>query len=633
MQKVFTVFILFSLLLTGCGTFEVYLETTPVGESVLPGAGAIATAEPTLSLVSSSEEIRQAMLESATQWKSIWMDGTVTYYPMDGSAATTTTREQVWIDLTTSRFRVLTGPVEGLAEKFLTSDGMTILEMDLKTGRSQSRQMPKFAMVGQFVPTPQPDTSFPQPLWGQIGTQLSQLAFSSDFAQADGTFKPIGTEFIAERESLIVEWTQAGSGMPSWRMWLDARKAVILKMQGFAEGDSEAIQSEAIVERVIFDDVFASTLFGIPSSLPQFSDVSGLASEPVETGADIPSGRDALGELYFFTLPHQAGQPASLVRLPGMCVVGEAECPELEPVETPFPFNFTLTALSWSPNGNFAAFAYPDTPSGTPYKLWLFDPAADTWTSLFEYAYIDPPFWSPDGEWIAFRVQDGLGGEDVYVVRRDGSEQKNLTGSGNLPEEGRPYVMDGWIAGSILVRSAKLGNEGPVYLIRVADGQVRPMFDTLLTKAAFVPSHEGAWIAYGDYDYSSLKHVLKVSEPDGAHVVELAGFTGGTLYPIVWSPDSRRLAFAYYTEITQGTQTADVYLIDRDGKGLKQVYRGTTVGAVMFSPDGNFLLVSETTSATGSRLFVVDLNTSEQRLVQSPGLSMDTEWYMPSWRK
>jgi Tol biopolymer transport system component len=53
----------------------------------------------------------------------------------------------------------------------------------------------------------------------------------------------------------------------------------------------------------------------------------------------------------------------------------------------------------------------------------------------------------------------------------------------------------------------------------------------------------------------------------------------------------------------------------------------------MFSPDGNFLLISETTSATGSRLFVVDLNTSEQRLVQSPGLSMDTEWYMPSWRK
>jgi hypothetical protein len=620
------------LLLTGCGTFEVYLETTPVGESVLPGAGAIVTAEPSLSLASTSEEIQQAMLESATQWKSIWMDGTVTYYAVEGSTATTTTREQVWIDLTTNRFRVLTGPAEGVAEKFLASDSVTILEMDLKTGRSQSRQMPEFARIGQFVPTPQPGYSFSQPLWGQMGTQLSQLAFSSDFAQAEGTFKPIGTEFIAERETLIVEWTHADSELPAWRLWLDASKAVILKMQTFDEG-SEDIQSEAVVDQVIFDDVFANSLFGIPSTLPQFSDVSGRASEPIETGVDAPSGRDALGELYFFTLPHQAGQPASLVSLPGLCVVGQAECPALEPVESPFPFSFTLTALSWSPDGNFVAFAYPDNPNGTPYKLWLFDPAAQTWTSLFEYAYIDPPFWSPDGEWIAFRVQDGLGGEEIYAVRRDGSEQKNLTDSGNLPEEGRPYVMDGWITGNIIVRSAKLGNEGTVYLLRVADGQARPMFDTLLTKAAFVPSPDGAWIAYDDYDYASLKHSLNVSEPDGAHVVELASFTGGTLYPIVWSPDSRRLAFAYYTEITQSTPTADVYLIDRDGKGLKQVYRGTTVGAVMFSPDGNFLLISETTSATGSRLFVVDLNTSEQRLVQSPGLSMDTEWYMPSWRK
>lgn len=632
MQKVLATFLLFTLLLTGCGTFEVYLETTPVGDSVVPGAGAIPTAEPALSLDSTSDEIQQAMLESATKWKSIWMDGTVTYYPVDGSTATTTTREQVWIDLTTNRFRVLAGPAEGVAEQFLTSDGVTILEMDLKTGRSQSRQMPEFARTGQFVPTPQPGYSFPQPLWGQIGTQLSQLAFSSDFAQAEGTFKPIGTEFIAERETLIVEWTRADSELPAWRMWLDARTAVILKMQTFDEG-SEDIQSEAVVDQVVFDDVFANSLFGVPSTLPQFSDVSGRASEPVETGADIPSGRDALGELYFFTLPHQANQPASLVSLPGQCVAGLAECPALEPVESPFPFNFTLTALSWSPDGNFAAFAYPDTPSGTPYKLWLFDPAANAWTSLFEYAYIDPPFWSPDGEWIAFRVQDGLGGEEIYAVRRDGSEQKNLTGSGNLPEEGRPYVMDGWITGNIIVRSAKLGNESTVYLLRVADGQARPMFDTLLTKAVFVPSPDGAWIAYDDYDYSSLKHSLKVSEPDGAHVVELASFTGGTLYPIVWSPDSRRLAFAYYTEITQGTPTADVYLIDRDGKGLKQVYRGSTVGAVMFSPDGNFLLISETTSATGSRLFIVDLNTLEQRLVQSPGLSLDTEWYMPSWRK
>ena len=632
MQRVFVAFILCALLLSACGTFEIYVETTPIGESVVPGL--IATPDPKLSLNSTSEEIQLAMLESATKWKSIWMDGTVTQYAMDGTdSQPQVLREQVWIDLTTSRFRILGGPADGVAEKFLTSDGVTILEMDLKTGQSQSSQMPEFATVGQFVPTPEPGYAFPQPLWGQMGTQLSQLAFTSDFAQAEGTFKPIATEFIAEREALVVEWTEAQSELPSWRMWLDGRTAVILKMQSFAKDGGDAIRSEAVVNRVIFDDVFANSLFGIHSSVPQFSDVSGQGSEPVETGADASSGRDTLGELYFFKLPHQSNQSAQLVRLPGLCVVGEAECPQLESVETPFPFDFTLTALSWSPDGNFAAFAYPDNTNGTPHKLWLFDPAADTWTSLFEYAYIDPPFWSPDGEWLGFRVQDGLGGEDVYVVRRDGSDLKNLTASSDLPMEGRPYVMDGWISGNIFVRSGKPGNEGVVYLIRVADGRVQSMFESLLTKAVFVPSHGGTWIAYDDYDYSSLKHSLQVAEPDGANIVELASFTGGTLYPIVWSPDNRRLAFAYYTEITQGSQTADVYVIDRDGKGLKQVYRGVTVGSVIFSPDGKYLLISETSSATGGRLFAVNLDTLQQRLIQSPGLSLDSDWYMPSWRR
>jgi hypothetical protein len=632
MQKVIAVLILFSLLLSGCGTFEVYVDTTPVGESVLPGA--IPTVEPKLSLTSTSDEIRLAMLESATKWKSIWMDGTITYYPAEGTdSQAATNREQVWIDLTTNRFRVLMGPADGLAEKLLTSDGWTILEMDLRTGQSHSRLLPDFSQAGQYVPSPEPGYAFPQPLWGQMGTPLSQLAFTSDFAQGEGTFKPIATEFIADREALVVEWTHAQSELPSWRMWLDGRTAVILKMQSFDKGGGDTIRSETVVSRVIFDDVFANSLFGIPSSLPQFSDVSGQGSEPVETGVDVPSGKDALGEVYFFTLPRQAGQSVSLVRMPGLCVVGQAECPQLESVETPFPFDFTLSALSWSPDGNFAAFAYPDNANGTPHKLWLFDPAAQTWTSLFEYAYIDLPFWSPDGEWIAFRVQDGLGGEDVYVVRRDGSDLKNLTASSDLPQEGRPYVMDGWVTGNIIVRSAKPGSEGTMYLIRVADGRVQPMFDSLLTKATFVPSHDGAWIAYDDYNYSSLKHSLQVAEPDGDNAVELAGFTGGTLYPIVWSPENRRLAFTYYTEITQGTQTADVYIIDRDGKGLKQVYRGTTVGSVIFSPDGNHLLISETSSATGSRLFVVSLDTLEQRILQSPGLSLDTDWFMPSWRK
>ncbi|MCJ7432683.1 MAG: hypothetical protein MUO77_04270, partial [Anaerolineales bacterium] len=175
-----------------------------------------------------------------------------------------------------------------------------------------------------------------------------------------------------------------------------------------------------------------------------------------QTGSQPPITESALGpeketgELYFFTLPHQAGQSIQLVRLSASCVTRADECPPVQTVNVPFPFNFTLTALSWSRDGSKAAFAYSDNPNGTPTKLFVYDPATDTWTTLAQFPYIDPPFWSPDGTWIAFRVQDGMGGEDVYVVHRDGTELKSV--SANLPAEKRPYIMDGWYTENIIMR-------------------------------------------------------------------------------------------------------------------------------------------------------------------------------------
>jgi len=61
------------------------------------------------------------------------------------------------------------------------------------------------------------------------------------------------------------------------------------------------------------------------------------------------------------------------------------------------------------------------------------------------------------------------------------------------------------------------------------------------------------------------------------------------------------------------------------------LYKGVTVGRILFSPDGKYLLVEETTSATGGHLFSINLETLEQKILSAPGLSLDTDWYAPSW--
>jgi Tol biopolymer transport system component len=340
------------------------------------------------------------------------------------------------------------------------------------------------------------------------------------------------------------------------------------------------------------------------------------------------------GELYFFLMPRQAGTSIQLAKVSGVCVFDSVNCPLMQTVNVPFQFNFTINALGWSPDGQYAAFSYSDNTNGTPTKLWLFDPASGAWTSLVEFPYIDPPFWSPDGSWIAFRTQDGLGSEEVHVIHRDGTELKSV-GQG-LPAEGRPYIMDGWYADvaepSIIMRSALPGSSGNVYLVRPSDGSARPMFQTLLTKAQFIAAPDASLLVYDEYDYNSQNHVLKVVTPDGLNAVPLANFKGGNLYPIVWSPDSQWVAFNYYSSFTSGTPAAEVYVVSRDGRTLFSIYKGTTVGRLLFSPNGKYLLVEETTSASGGHLFVINLSTLETKMLAAPGLSTDTDWYAPSWR-
>src|SRR5690554_697684 len=105
-------FIALSLVVSACGTLEISLATPPPEITDIPvGFILEVTPTPRLSLNSSSEEIRKAILESAREWETIWMDGVVTWYAPAGlEAPPQVFREQVWIDRVTPRFRTLLGP-------------------------------------------------------------------------------------------------------------------------------------------------------------------------------------------------------------------------------------------------------------------------------------------------------------------------------------------------------------------------------------------------------------------------------------------------------------------------------------------------------------------------------------------
>lgn len=621
------ILILTLLLLTSCSTIksptpESYFEAvTPI--SSVPEPGPIK-----LTLDSTSGQIQQAMLSSAARWSTVQFSGEVTWYSFDGAAQVY--KEQAWIDPLKSRFKIeLQGTGDSTENITKISNGVNIYNKNNTSGEEGFSAYPEFARVGQYIPPLVEGAASPNPILGQIGTPLSQLAFPSDFAQNQGIFNAVETSSVAGREALVVEWKFAENSFVSWRMWLDTQTAFILKLQEFGKDGLGGLQGERVVTEIVFDQILDDSFFAIPEPPSNAAGSDSAGSVPVVTGSGPMSAEEA-GELYFFLQPHQAGQSIQLVHVSGMCAVDQTQCPPVEKIQVPFAFNFTINALNWSADGRYAAFSYSDAPGGTPTKLWLFDAAAKTWTSIAQFAYIDPPFWSRDGEWIAFRTQDGAGGEDVYVVHPDGSELKSI--SKELPVEGRPYIMDGWYTENVIMRSALPGHEGSIYLVRAANGQARPMFDTLLTKSAFIASPDAGFLAYDEYDSNSQKHLLKVMEPDGANAVTVAEFTGGSIYPMVWSPDSKLIAFNYYSSLPNGDPSAEVYLVNRTGQTLSLAYKGITVGRLLFSPNGRYLLVEETTSPTGGHLFLIDLATMEQKMLEAPGLSTDYDWYAPSWR-
>jgi WD40 repeat protein len=647
MKRIVCLFLGLLLFVSACGTLEISVDRTPtpnLGATAEVGTlqaqnAQLATQNATLNPVSgqltqdsSSDFIRLKMTSSSTFWQTIFVDGTITWYAPEGeNTPAQVYHEQDWIDHANHRFRVLLGPADGVAETFKACNGLTILEIDLKSGQSQSRSLPTFAQD----PAPVPGQDM---LWGQIGTPLSEIALSADYSGASGgEFAPLNLDTVAGRQTLVVEWTQADNSLPSFRAWVDVETGVILKLQEFGKMGGETVQGERVVNQVVYDAGFEDALFGPPSSPPQFSDARG---DPLTPAAPVPTPStqdDPLGQVYFFILDNSGGgdnsgsgnETIKLTHLPGSCVSGLSACPQPEDVTTPFPLKFSLTPLVWSPDGKVAAYAYPVSEDGNKAGLFLFDPNQQTWTSLAEFNFIDPPMWSADGNWLAFRVQDGQGNEDVYAIRRDGTGLTNLTASDKLPAENRPYIADGWVSGSLLLHSSKPGTEGNVYLMNPQDGTVKSLFETMLIKSQFFPSPDGERLAYFEHSDNNPKRALELVDMNGTTVRDLFVFRDGSIYPVVWSPDGTKIAFMYSADALQPYQ--DVYVVDRDGTGLSQVYHGMMISTMAFSPDGKSMLIQDD-DAAGRHIFVVNLTTLEQHMLQAPNLQLDWSWLMPSWQ-
>lgn len=191
------------------------------------------------------------------------------------------------------------------------------------------------------------------------------------------------------------------------------------------------------------------------------------------------------------------------------------------------------------------------------------------------------PYWSPNGEWIAYYSDENA---DVWVVPSAGGTPKQLTSG---PANDNPF---GWLPDGSGVLFDRQGDGDARTLVAPLNGEaVRPLFQAPVGNVSAWPSPDGTKIGF--ILWTGGRSTLWVQEVAGGPARQLTteGLEGGRSSRM-WSPDSKQIVYA-----SRRTGTSDLWIADVESGALRQLTDDIRddYGA-MWSPDGQWVLFEST---------------------------------------
>lgn len=186
------------------------------------------------------------------------------------------------------------------------------------------------------------------------------------------------------------------------------------------------------------------------------------------------------------------------------------------------------------------------------------------------------PQWSPDGQWLAFTMED-----HVHVA----------SANGGLPEKISDFTAEAsspvWMPDSNgLVVSVERDEKVQIVLTDREGGWPRRLVDAPGDVWNVRPSPDGRFLLFTHRPFDDLNRLdIWLVEVETGQIRELTNTPKLRSWGGEWSPDGRLIAF-----ISQQSGYNEVWLVQPDGSNLRQLsHAGADVADLDWSPDGGQL--------------------------------------------